>query len=279
MWSIIAARVVVLPEPVVPVTSTRPRGSRARRLMISGRCSSSKRGDLGGDLAHGDADAAALAEHVDAEAAEVGRRVGEVDLVVLAEAADLLVGHDRRRDVLGVFGRERRLVHERQLAVDAHDRRAPRLDVQVRRVARHHLAEQLIDGFHVAAPVARVLSPSPTFGRTRAKAYLRSARRCRAAEPASRARCRAGPRRSAERLETAADPGVAARPGAVAHHVAGVRGLDHVLPPAKMATWWLKLALPKKTRSPGRRSLSGTGDARRAAGRWRRATCSMPICA
>ncbi len=37
MWSIIAASVVVLPEPVVPVTSTSPRGSRASRLMISGR--------------------------------------------------------------------------------------------------------------------------------------------------------------------------------------------------------------------------------------------------
>ena len=46
MWSIIAASVVVLPEPVVPVTSTRPRGSSARRLMISGRCSSSKVGIL-----------------------------------------------------------------------------------------------------------------------------------------------------------------------------------------------------------------------------------------
>ena len=44
MWSIIAASVVVLPEPVVPVTRTRPRGSSARRLTISGRCSSSNVG-------------------------------------------------------------------------------------------------------------------------------------------------------------------------------------------------------------------------------------------
>ena len=118
-------------------------------------------GDLGRDLAHGHADAAALAEHVDAEAPEGRRRVGEVDLVVLAEAADLLVGHDGRRDVLGVLGGEGRLVEQRQLAVDADHRRAPRLDVQVRRVARHHLAEQIIDRFHRAAPVARVLSPCP----------------------------------------------------------------------------------------------------------------------
>ena len=44
MWSIIAASVVVLPEPVVPVTSTRPRGSSARRLMMSGRCRLSNEG-------------------------------------------------------------------------------------------------------------------------------------------------------------------------------------------------------------------------------------------
>jgi len=98
-------------------------------------------GDLGRHLAHGDADAAALAEHVDAEAPEVDRRVGEVD-------ADLLVGHDRRRHVLGVLRREGRFLEEDELSVHADDRRAPCLDVQVRRVARHHLAEQVIDRLH-----------------------------------------------------------------------------------------------------------------------------------
>ena len=110
-------------------------------------------GDLGGHLTHGDADAAALAEDVDAEAPERGGGVGEVDLIVLAEAADLLVGHDRRRHVFGVFGRERRLVHEGELAVHAQHRRTAGFDVQVGRVARHHLAEKIIDGFHVAAPL------------------------------------------------------------------------------------------------------------------------------
>ena len=37
MWSIIAASVVVLPEPVAPVTSTRPRCSSASRLTPGGR--------------------------------------------------------------------------------------------------------------------------------------------------------------------------------------------------------------------------------------------------
>jgi hypothetical protein len=40
MWSIIAARVVVLPDPVGPVTSTIPRGSSASRVITAGRPSS-----------------------------------------------------------------------------------------------------------------------------------------------------------------------------------------------------------------------------------------------
>ena len=36
MWSTIPARVVVLPEPVGPVTSTRPRGSSASELITAG---------------------------------------------------------------------------------------------------------------------------------------------------------------------------------------------------------------------------------------------------
>ena len=36
MWLIIAAKVVVLPEPVGPVTRTRPRCSSARRRTTSG---------------------------------------------------------------------------------------------------------------------------------------------------------------------------------------------------------------------------------------------------
>ena len=41
MWSIMAARVVVLPEPVGPVTSTRPRISWASWVTTGGRPSSS----------------------------------------------------------------------------------------------------------------------------------------------------------------------------------------------------------------------------------------------
>ena len=41
MWSIIAARLVDLPEPVVPVTSTSPRCSIAMFSITFGRCSDS----------------------------------------------------------------------------------------------------------------------------------------------------------------------------------------------------------------------------------------------
>ena len=41
MWSIIAASVVDLPEPVVPVSSTIPRSSSARSLITGGSESSS----------------------------------------------------------------------------------------------------------------------------------------------------------------------------------------------------------------------------------------------
>ena len=44
MWSSIAASVVVLPEPVAPVTRTRPRCSFASRATPAGRLSSSKLG-------------------------------------------------------------------------------------------------------------------------------------------------------------------------------------------------------------------------------------------
>ena len=44
MYSIIAASVVDLPEPVVPATSTMPRGLRAMSLMTGRRPSSLKLG-------------------------------------------------------------------------------------------------------------------------------------------------------------------------------------------------------------------------------------------
>ena len=95
MWSIIAASVVLLPLPVVPVTSTRPRSSSAIFFSTSGRPSSSIVRILRRDDAEDQADGATLLEHVAAEAAEAGNAVGEVDLLIILELLPLDRRHER----------------------------------------------------------------------------------------------------------------------------------------------------------------------------------------
>ena len=75
MWSIIAASVVDLPEPVVPVSRMIPRSSSASSRIDrrAGRARSIVLIDVR-DRAHDDRDRAALAEGVDAEAREAGDR-------------------------------------------------------------------------------------------------------------------------------------------------------------------------------------------------------------
>jgi hypothetical protein len=76
MWSTIAASVVDLPEPVLPVARTIPRGSSASSVTTEGRPSSStvRKRDL-----------AALQKDVDAKAGDAGDLVRDVDLVLLLE--------------------------------------------------------------------------------------------------------------------------------------------------------------------------------------------------
>ena len=100
--SIIAASVVDLPEPVGPVTSTKPRGLRVNSCTIGGRPSSSIEVELEGDQAEGGADRAALVVGVDAEAGVAGDRVGEVELPVGLQALALVAGEDRVDDLARV---------------------------------------------------------------------------------------------------------------------------------------------------------------------------------
>ena len=81
------ASVVDFPEPVAPVTRTRPRCSSASRADSLGQAQLRRSRDLGGDDAEGERGRAALLEAVDAEAREVGRHVRGVELARLAEAA------------------------------------------------------------------------------------------------------------------------------------------------------------------------------------------------
>ena len=81
MWSIMPASVVVLPEPVGPVTSTRPRGSRASALEHRRQAEVVERDRADADPPEDQAGRAAGAEGVDPEPADAGQRVGEVGLV------------------------------------------------------------------------------------------------------------------------------------------------------------------------------------------------------
>ena len=79
MWLTIAASVVDLPEPVGPVTSTRPRGcQRAARRRSSGAFELFEREHLRRNRPEHGAGAAVLDEGVDAEARQVGNREREV---------------------------------------------------------------------------------------------------------------------------------------------------------------------------------------------------------
>ena len=100
-----AASVVDLPEPVGPVTSTRPRGRVANWATDIRNAQLFERPDAGRDDAERRADRAALLVAVDAEPGAAGQRVGEVELVVLVERLLLLLAHqaaDGGDDLLGV---------------------------------------------------------------------------------------------------------------------------------------------------------------------------------
>ena len=87
MWSIIAASVVVFPEPVAPVTRMRPRCSFERRLTPSGRPRLSSVGTSSGHVAEGERDHALLAKAVHAEAPDPGRREGRVEVAGLQKCS------------------------------------------------------------------------------------------------------------------------------------------------------------------------------------------------
>ena len=146
MWSIIAASVVLLPLPVVPVTSTSPRSSCAICLQDRRQAELVDRADLHRDDAQDEPDRAALLEDVAAEAAEARHAVGEVDFLRFLELLALRRRHDRgahRDDVLVV---EPLLLGRRhQRAADAHHREAADLEVQVRGAVFDRDLQEIVD--------------------------------------------------------------------------------------------------------------------------------------
>ncbi len=145
MWSIIAASVVVLPEPVGPVTSTRPRCSSASRRHDRRETELLHRRDAREHPPQHEPDRSALAEDVHPEAAEAGERVGEVGLVVIEELVGAGLRQERERDALGVGRRDRLAVPGLEVAVDPEVRRRADLDVDVGCLEPDGLTQQVVE--------------------------------------------------------------------------------------------------------------------------------------
>ena len=107
-----------------------------------------ERRDVALDAPQHEADRAALAHHVDAEATEARHGVGEVGLGARDELFCPLLRHDRERDPLGLDRRDRGQIRPVEPAVDANERRRTDLDVHVRSAALYGVAKQLIEIQH-----------------------------------------------------------------------------------------------------------------------------------
>ena len=132
MSSMIPASVVDLPEPVGPVTSTRPRGRRREVVQDGREAERLDAGELLRDEAERGADGLALEERVHAEAGGAGDRVGEVELPIGLEALALVVREDRVDDLARRLRREDRVLLElHEAAAHADDRMRARGDVEI----------------------------------------------------------------------------------------------------------------------------------------------------
>ena len=146
MWSIIAASVVLLPLPVVPVTSTRPRSSPAIFFSTAGQAELLDRANLHRNDAQDQPDRTALLEDVAAETAEPGDAVGEVDFLRFLELLALGRRHHRGADRDDVLVVEPLVFGGRgELAADAHHRVAADLDVQVGRAVVDGNLQKIVD--------------------------------------------------------------------------------------------------------------------------------------
>ena len=194
MWSIIDASVVVLPEPVAPVTSTRPRRSSARRVTPSGKAEREEVRDLARDHAECERRRAALPESVDAEAwqGRIGVRDVEVARVLERVAAPRRDHRDGIEHRVEIQLRERRRrLHLLEVAVEPHDRRLAELEVDVAGATFDGGAEEGDEVDHVQRTSAGgPLSFTPGFG----AAVDRGADSCRQTRRATRATRRNGGR-------------------------------------------------------------------------------------
>ena len=162
MWSIIAASVVDLPEPVVPVQRTSPRCSRQIFSRTGGRSRSRIVRMRAGMTRSTRPTVPRCWKMLQRNRPEVRHRVGDVDLEVVLELFLLARGHDRERH------RDRVLLHQAarvgqpdELAVDADDGKGADFQVQVRRLALDRHLEQIVDVHELSLFWALSLRRSP----------------------------------------------------------------------------------------------------------------------
>ena len=145
--SIIEASVVDLPEPVGPVTSTRPRGDLRQIVQARREAELLERLDLRRDRAECGREAPALVVGVDAEPGETADAVGEVELPAELQVLLLL----RRRDPVDQLAQEIRielgeLREQLDMAATPHCGLHAGRQVQVGGAERDRLLEQGVDG-------------------------------------------------------------------------------------------------------------------------------------
>ena len=103
MCSIIAANVLDLPQPVVPVTKIMPRSALAICAQLFGQVQFLEGGNVRLHEAHGETEFATLMKDVDAVAAEAIRTVGEIDFLLAFEPRLQMLRQHVADDFLHLF--------------------------------------------------------------------------------------------------------------------------------------------------------------------------------
>ena len=148
MSSIIAASVVDLPEPVLPVTRMSPLLARHSVWHAWRQVELLHRQRLRRNGAHDRAHAVQLPHDVDAEAAVLAHVVGEVGAVVFLETLDRGLRHDFVQRVLHELLLETFRPQRLQVAVQADARRIAGEEMQVRAFLAQDFLEVFVDDGH-----------------------------------------------------------------------------------------------------------------------------------
>ena len=140
------ASVVDLPEPVGPVTRTRPCGRSTHVDSTAGRPEVVERRDLDRDQPEGQCGRTPLVERVPAETCDALPVEREVDLLLGDELVPELTAQHPANDPPGVVGHQRRFVEPRERAVDSDERRCRRGQEEVGAVVVGEETKEPIDG-------------------------------------------------------------------------------------------------------------------------------------